>query len=531
MICPVCGNSSPDSMRECQFCSTPFTPAAPAAPQYVPGAGQYNPQQQFSRPQYAPGGQPQYSAQPYGTGRPQQMPYGAQPYSGGQQSQYGMQPYSVNSQPQYGAQPYSTVNQQQYGMQPYGMNSSQPQENDTSEADLTEAVSSPEEEAAAAEAEKKISSGTVTALLVWFAFMALAFAAIYFDLPGMVTDLIGGALPTLSASDVNAPDDYESSEPSDNAENIQPDGEPVLDALHGTWVLCSYYIQDLATNTITGGQHYTHSIPLQFYSFNAGELDRCSGSAAAVLTHEKLTYSYASNVYSGPLIIGGTSAPSVVLSGSYMCVYDTFDINGSPCYVEYALLRVFDEPASDDAIVVYAEAIENGTVALPQYNSSVMTNATIITTTTTAGTSQISATYGMLGTWLLTERVSQQFGADGQPVSDSVKNTIADGTLDYYYAIFRLDNAYRTYRFTFSEDMSECIDESKKSGSYEFNDGLLAFAPASSRTSVAANSNEMYMEYDVTKDGVTTHYRDRYISISSDSMSRDELVKLRPEIR
>jgi len=294
--------------------------------------------------------------------------------------------------------------------------------------------------------------------------------------------------------------------------------------------LCTYYIKDTTTNLVTSGQHYTHSVPLQFYTFNKGTLDRFSGSSSSFLSHETTQYTYIDGIFNGTLISGGTSAPGISLTDSYMCVYDTMNINGVECYVEYALIRVFDSPAEDNAIITYASAVESGGIALPQYTSTVMENPSVITTTTNAPTSQVSATYGMIGTWLLATKTVTQYGADGQPTGSPVTTSVADRTMVYNYVIFRMDGSYVVYTLEFSDDMSECLEKSSSKGYYEFNDGLLSFKPASSKTAVTAGGERMYFEYSIENDGVTSHCKDTYIFISSDEYGYNQLIPLRPQV-
>jgi len=521
MICPVCGNNSPDSMRECQFCSTPLTPTAPAAPTASinpPGMAQYNtaarPQVPMQQRPYAPQ-QALPQQRPYGN--IPQAPYSAQPTQlSGQQN-----PYAMN-QPQYtAAAPAYNNAQQQYA--PVQNNEAFSEPNVS-----TENISDQLSEEEIIEEEKKVNKGTLTALLIWFLFVAAAIALIYFDVPSMVTELFDFNRQNVSATDsVESEDITDSDNPTEN-------GEPVMDALYGTWVLCTYYVQDLSTSNVSGGQHYTHSVPLQFYTFNCGTLDRFSGSSAAFLSHETVSYTYNNSIFKGTLLSGGSAEPSVVLDESYLFIYDTCEINGVPSRVEYALLRVFDSPASDDAIIVYAEAIENGTVSLPQYTSSLLNdpsvNSQILTTAAPTATSQISTTYGVIGTWLLTSRTVTAYDANGQKVGNPAEYSISGGSMAYNYVVFKMDGRYVLYTLKFSDDMTECLEKDSSKGSYEFNDGLLSFKPASSKTSVTASSDSLFLEYTVSTDNGTEHYKDTYIHISSDEYGYDELIPLRPDV-
>jgi len=173
MICPVCGNNSPDSLSECQFCSTPLRPAQ-STPQQPAGNMPGNPQLQ----------------QNYGM----QQPYNPQ---GGQ---YVMQtPYG--HQQQYGTQ-------QQYGYQPQynaGTPVLSPTQAPADTAIQSEQTAPEMTEEEIAEEEKKNSKGTVVSLLVWFLIVAATLAIIHFDVPGMVTDFFSrtfaGASDDVSASD------------------------------------------------------------------------------------------------------------------------------------------------------------------------------------------------------------------------------------------------------------------------------------------------------------------------------------------
>lgn len=483
MICPVCGNNTPDSLGECQFCSTPLSPVK-VLPQVTQQP--YMPQQTM---------QPHYGMPQQGATMPQQvMPQQtAMP-----QYPAAMQPYGAAPQPQYPAAAQQTAA------------TAQPADNT--------AVSA-EEEFNEEEHEKKVSSGTLTSLLVWFAVVGLLLAFVHFNVPEMISNMIKGG--TVSDSDISA------------EENISPDemGDtvPVNDPFYGTWVLCTYNVQNLADGTVTGGQHYTHEKPLQFYTFENGKLHRCLGEVSSMLEHTDLTYTYTDGVFSGAVLEGGSESPEIAVSGNSMCIYDTLDINGNSCYVEYALLRPFDGLANDAAIAVYASSVESGAISLPQYSSNVMTDATTLTTTTPAPTSDAAATYNMIGTWLLISKESVKYGTDGTPISNN-KPTIENGGLDYNYVVFDMDGDYNYFTLKFSEDMSECISDEKKSGSFEFKDGLLDFAPSGNGISVSQSDTTMYFTYIIDHDDYSENVREEYKFISSEEYSKKQLMELRPEL-
>lgn len=469
---------------------------------YMTGQPQYNPPSQ--RQPYTP--QPQYSAQ--------------QTYTQSQASYITHQNAYTQAVPQYAASMPQQNPQSTYAPPVQGTQNIA----DAAATAAEEAQAAPQTEAdedIENENEKKTSTGTITALLIWFAFMAIAFAAVYFDVSGYVSQLFPEKQVTSSVTDSDVTNDISAG---------NDDAVPVTDALYGTWVMCTYYIQNMSDSSVTGGQHYTSSLPLQFYSFNSGTLDRCTGKTAADLSHEEFPYTFERELYSGSLLPGGSTSPVIALNDSYMCIYDTYEIDGVMCYVEFALLRVFDQPASNDAIIVYAEAIENSTVSLPQYASSIMNDATFITTSSTEPTAQITATYGVLGTWLFTERELSSYDSNGQPVGDTLVSSVANDTLNYSYVVFRLDGTYTVYSLKFSEDMSEVIEKSSEKGTYDFSDGLLSFAPASDKVSVTSGGGMMYFEYTSMDDGITNHIRESYKFISSDEYSYDELAKLRPDI-
>ena len=500
MICPVCGNNTPDSLGECQFCSTPLTPV-----KILPQVTQqpYAPQ-----PQY---GMPPQAIQPQGATMSQQaMP---QP----PQTQYGV----PQAQTPYGAvQPQYTVPQQQFNQQmpqqqQYGtaVQPAAPQSADTATA--------PEEDFNEEDHEKKVSGGTLTALLVWFAVVGLLLAFVHFNVPDLIADLIGSK--TASDSDIVTEENMEQTDAS------APDSIPVNDQFYGTWVLCTYNIQDLSDGSVTGGQHYTHEKPLQFYTFENGKLHRCLGSVSSMLEHTDLSYTYTDGIFSGAVLEGGTENPEIAVSGNSMCIYDNLTIDGKTCYVEYALLRPFEGIADDAAIAVYASSVESGAISLPQYSSTVMTNATTLTTTTPAPTSAAGATYNLIGTWLLVSRENVKYSTDGTPISNNT-STIENGGLDYNYAVFDMDGDYNYFTLEFSEDMSECISDDKKSGSFSFNDGLLDFPPSGKGISVNQSDGMMYFTYIIDKDDYSENVREEYKLISTEEYSRGQLMDLRPEL-
>lgn len=492
MICPVCGNNTPDSLGECQFCSTPLTPVK-VLPQVIQQP--YSPQNAAPQQQY---GMPQQTMQPQGVMIPQQT-------------------MQQNSMPQYpAAQPYGTAPQQQFNQQPQFNNAMQPA---AAVQPADGAQTAAEEEFNEEEHEKKVSSGTLTSLLVWFAVVGLLLALVHFNIPDKISNLIKGN--TASNSDISA------------EENIPPEGSddtaPMNDPFYGTWVLCTYNVQNLSDGTVTGGQHYTHEKPLQFYTFENGRLHRCLGEVSSMLEHADLSYTYTDGVFSGAVLEGGSENPEIAVSGNSMCIYDTLNIDGNSCYVEYALLRPFEGLADDAAIAVYASSVESGAISLPQYSSNVMTNATTLTTTTPAPTSAAGATYNMIGTWLLISRENVKYGTDGTPISNN-HSTIENGGLDYNYAVFDMDGDYNYFTLEFSEDMSECISDDKKSGSFSFNDGLLDFPPSGKGISVNQSDGMMYFTYIIDKDDYSENVREEYRLISTEEYSRKQLMELRPEL-
>lgn len=499
MICPVCGNSTPDSLGECQFCSTPLTPV-----KILPQVTQ---QPYAQQPQY---GMPQQTMPQQAAMMPQQT------VQQGMQTQFG----TPAAQMYNSAQPQYAMPQQQFSQPQQPNTAVQPTVPTVTAAADTAAVA-PEDDFNEEEHEKKVSGGTLTALLVWFAVVGLLLALVHFNVPGMISDFLDSKF--ASDSDAAAEESIET-DTSATEEDI-----PVTDQFYGTWVLCTYNIQDLSDGTVTGGQHYTHEKPLQFYTFDNGRLHRSLGSTAGMLEHTDMDYTYSNGIFSGAVLEGGSQNPEVAVSGDSMCIYDNLTINGKACYVEYALLRAFVEPAADDAVSVYASAIESGSVALPQYTSTVMTNVNTLTTTTPAPTSAAGATYNMIGTWLLISRENVKYDTAGQPISNNF-STIENGGLDYNYAVFDMDGDYNYFTIELSDDLSECISDDKKSGSFKFIDGLLDFPPSGKGISVNQSDDMMYFTYIIDKDDYSENVREEYKLISTEEYSRKQLMELRPEL-
>lgn len=521
MKCPVCGNYSPDSMTQCQFCSTPLTPVSvPVQPVQPVQPAQTVPQQPLYSPQPAIYTQPVVQAITPIMQQPQpQQPGAAMPqygYSAPQASPYGIKP----AQPQYAAP------QTQYSYTPAAAAVSSPYAQSALTAAQAPVSAQPAAAAAqteqTAEAEKQqppeevdertATKGTLIALLVWFLILGAAIASVYFSLPSKIAALLGakGNEPVSASDAMYYTDEFTEDGTSQEVQQVQND------PLYGTWALCTYYIQNLSDSSISGGSHITNKTPLQFYTFNNGSFDRFEGASSKSLSHTLGSYVYTDGAYVGPLLSGGSSEPVVVLSSPYMCVYDTYMIDGVNSYVEYALTRVFEEPASDASIQVYAEALESGTISLPQYTSTVMVGGTTETTTTAAPNTSV-ATYNLLGTWLL---ISRDFAENG--LVESIEN----GKLDYIYTVFSLDGSFSRHTLVFDDEMEECLSRDTESDEFDYSDGLLDLPP-NSGISVTMGDKTMYFDY-IDKDGM--HIRDTYMFISSDEYSSKELAELRPEI-